>query len=99
MSTPRRRYTQEFKDQLVEEVIKFSKPIAQVAREYGIAPQSLGNWVEKYRQSHDQQDHDPGAGAAGKTAREQALEREVQELKAELAFVKKAASYFARDPQ
>lgn len=46
MSTPRRRYTQEFKDQLVQEVIEFSKPIAEVAREYGIAAQSLGNWVE-----------------------------------------------------
>ena len=43
MSTPPRQYTQEFKDQLVEEVIEFSKPIAQVAREYGIAAQSLGN--------------------------------------------------------
>jgi transposase len=96
MSTPRRRYTQEFKDQLVQEVIEFSKPIAQVAQEYGIAAQSLGNWVKKYRETLDPEA--PGeATAAGKTAREHTLEREVQELKAELAFVKKA--YFARDPQ
>ena len=46
MSTPRRRYTQKFKDQLVQEVIEFSKPIAEVAREYGVAAQSLGNWVK-----------------------------------------------------
>lgn len=98
MSTPRRQYTQEFKDQLVEEVIEFSKPIAEVAREYGIAAQSLGNWIKKYRQTHG---HDDAGSSAttGTTAREQALEREVQELKAELSFVKKAAAYFARDPQ
>lgn len=98
MSTPRRQYSQEFKDQLVEEVMEFSKPIAEVARDYGIAAQSLGNWVKKYRQTHGHDDADSSA-TAGATAREQALEREVQELKAELSFVKKAAAYFARDPQ
>ena len=98
MSTPRRRYTQEFKDQLVQEIIEFSKPIAEVAREYGIAAQSLGNWVKKYRETRgDEAGED--AMTKGTTAREQALEREVQELKAELSFVKKAAAYFARDPQ
>ena len=90
MSTPRRRYTQEFKDQLVEEVLEFSKPIAEVAREYGIAAQSLGNWVKKYRETHGHE-ASSDASPAGATAREQALEREVQELKAELSFVKKAA--------
>ena len=98
MSSSRRRYTQEFKDQLVEEVIEFSKPIAEVAREYGIAAQSLGNWVRKYRATHGAEAGEDAA-AKGATAREQALEREVQELKAELSFVKKAAAYFARDPQ
>jgi|SRR5690625_1209607 len=107
MSSSRRRYTQEFKDQLVEEVLEFSKPIAQVAREYGIVAQSLGNWVKKYRETHGDE-AGPDATAKGITAREQALEREVQELKAELSFVKKAAldskpqcntAFFARDPQ
>ena len=88
MSTPRRRYTQEFKDQLVQEVIEFSKPIAEVAREYGIAAQSLGNWVKKYRETHGDEAAED-ATAKDATAREQALEREVQELKAELSFVKK----------
>ncbi len=88
MSTQRRRYSQESKDQLVEEVIEFSKPIAEVAREYGIAAQSLRNWVKKYRQTHGHEDLGEEAGA-GVTAREQALEREVQKLKAELSFVKK----------
>ena len=90
MSTPRRQNTQEFKDQLVEEVIEFSKPIAQVAREYGIAAQSLGNWVKKYRDTHGYPETGDNA-TTGVSAREQALEREVQELKAELSFVKKAA--------
>lgn len=73
---------------MVEEVIEFSKPIAEVAREYGIAPQSLGNWVRKYRQAHGHENPEQDA-VSGTTGREQALEREVQELKAALSFVKK----------
>jgi hypothetical protein len=35
------RYTQNFKNQPVEEVIEFSKPIAGVARKYGIRKLSI----------------------------------------------------------
>ena len=52
MLSSRSRYAREFKEWLVEEVLKFSKPIADVAREYGIAAQSLGNWVSKLREIH-----------------------------------------------
>ncbi|MCU1682571.1 MAG: hypothetical protein JWQ81_8165, partial [Amycolatopsis sp.] len=33
-------------------VIETSRPIAQVAREFGIGEQTLGDWVTKYRQDH-----------------------------------------------
>ncbi|MHB1170960.1 MAG: transposase [Lacisediminihabitans sp.] len=43
MSLSRRRFTQEFKDELCREVISTSKPIKDVAVAYGVGPQTLRN--------------------------------------------------------
>ncbi|HIY85796.1 MAG TPA: transposase [Candidatus Yaniella excrementavium] len=61
---------------MVEEVLEFYSPIAEAAREYGIAPQPLDNWARKYRKSHGLQDDESGVTAVVKTVREQALEQE-----------------------
>jgi len=87
VSIQRRRYSQEFGEQLVEEVIRFSKPMTQVAREYGMSPQSLRNWVHKHHATHDTDHADAGADAK-KTGREQQQVAELQEFTAEVAFLK-----------
>jgi len=40
------RYTPEFREMAVKEVIDHSRPIADVARELGVVEQTLGNWVK-----------------------------------------------------
>ena len=40
MTAARRRFTQEFKDELCREVIDTSKPIKDVAIAYGVGPRS-----------------------------------------------------------
>lgn len=94
MSASRRRFTQEFKDELCREVISTSKPIKDVATAYGVGPETLRNWLVKYREAH-------GCTAEDLTVSERArlkeLERENQELRAETAFLKKASAYFARE--
>jgi transposase len=94
MPQSRRRFTQEFKDELCREVIATSKPIKDVAAAYGVGTETLRNWPGKHRV------------AAGGTeieltvterVRLKQLERENQDLKAEAAFLKKAAAYFARE--
>ena len=89
MSASRRRFTQEFKDDLCQEVISTSRPIKDVATAYGVGPETLRNWLKKYRAAH-------GGTEAELTVPERArlreLEREVQELKAETAFLKKASA-------
>ncbi len=45
MSAARRRFTQEFKDELCREVINASKPIKDVATAYGVGPETLRNWL------------------------------------------------------
>lgn len=52
MTASRRRFSQEFKDELCQEVISTSKPIHEVAESYGIGPETLRNWLIKYRDAH-----------------------------------------------
>ncbi len=97
MSRARRSFSAEFKDELCREVIESSKPISEVAKAYGIGDVSLRRWLAKYRDTH-------GGGADSELtlterARLNQLEREVRELRSEAAFLKKAASYFAREPR
>jgi transposase len=50
MTASRKRFTQEFKDELCREVISTSKPIKDVATAYGVGPKTLRNWLVKYRE-------------------------------------------------
>ena len=94
MSSTRRRFSQEFKDELCQEVIDTSKPIVEVAKAYGVGPESLRRWLLKYRETHGGTEEDL---SLPERARLKELERENQELKAETAFLKKASAYFARE--
>jgi len=41
MTASRRRFSQEFKDELCQEVISTSRPIKEVAIAYGVGPETL----------------------------------------------------------
>ncbi|MET4782795.1 transposase [Glaciihabitans sp. UYNi722] len=94
MSASRRRFSQEFKDELCREVITTSKPIRDVATAYGVGPETLRNWLMKYREANGGTETEL---TVSERARLKELERENQELKAETAFLKKATAYFARE--
>jgi transposase len=94
MSISRRRFTQEFKDELCREVISTSRPIKDVATAYGVGPETLRNWLIKYRHANGGTDEDL---TVSERVRLKELERENQELRAETAFLKKASAYFARE--
>ena len=92
MSVPRRKFTQEFRDELCREVIDTSKPIADVAKAYGVGTETLRVWIGKYRHVHG------GASTVlgvPDLARLRELERENQDFRAETLFLKKAAAHFA----
>jgi transposase len=94
MTAARRRFTQEFKDELCREVINTSRPIKDVATSYGVGPETLRNWLVKYREANGGTETDL---TVPERARMKELERENQELRAETLFLKKAAAYFARE--
>jgi transposase len=94
MTAARRRFTQEFKDELCREVINTSRPIKDVATAYGVGPETLRYWLVKYREANGGTETDL---TVPERARLKELERENQELRAETLFLKKAAAYFARE--
>ena len=94
MPGKQKRYTPEFKEQAARRVVDNSLPIAQVAREIGVNDTTLGFWVKDYRKKLAGQPLPPDMP---EQERIRELERRNRELEAELAFLKKAASYFARE--
>jgi len=87
-------FTPEFKDEAVKLVVNTGRPVVVVAREIGIAEQTLSNWVKAWRVRHE-------AGGEALTEAERAelvrLRREVAELKMDRAFLKKASLFFAQE--
>jgi transposase len=75
---------------LCREVIGTSRPIKDVATAYGVGPETLRNWLVRYREVNGGTEADL---TVSERARLKELEREVQELRAEAAFLKKASAY------
>lgn len=94
LARPKKSYSPEYREEAVKLVIETSRPIAQVAKELGINAGTLSNWVNAYRREHTGEE--PQLSVQDK-ARLRQLERENRELRMELEFAKKVASYFAKD--
>ena len=89
-----KRYTPEFKEQAAKRVVDNSLPIAQVARELGVNDTTLGFWVKAYRKKLSGQ---PIPDGVPDNERVRELERRNRELEMEVAFLRKAAAYFAKE--
>jgi transposase-like protein len=84
------RYTPEFKEQVIKEVIDGKKSVVQVAREFDISSKTLGPWVTDYRKKLRGQ---PIPVDMPDDERLKELERRNRELEQENAFLKKCAAY------
>jgi transposase-like protein len=93
MASQRGRYSPEFREAAVREVVDNSRTIADVARSLGVVEQTLGNWVKSYRQAHA---GDEPELSVPERARLRELEREVRELKMENEFLGKSVAFFAK---
>jgi len=90
------QYTPEFREEAVQLALKSEKPIAQVARELELNPETLRTWVRRHEREYGTQS---GPLAVDERARLKELERRIREVEMENAFLKKCAAYFARDPR
>ncbi len=96
MSDKRGKFSPEFREAAVREVIEKSRPIADVARENGLVAQTLGNWVSAWRAEHV---GDEPVLTLSERARLKELERQVRELRMENEFLGKATAFFAKKSQ
>jgi transposase-like protein len=96
VSQKRRKFSAEYREEAVKMVIETSRPIAQVARDLGINEGTLGNWVNTYHRGHAGEEP---ALDVSERARLREAERQNRELRMENEFLKKAAAYFAQNPQ
>lgn len=90
------KYTDEFRADAVRLVLDEDLPVAQVARDLGMPPNTLHSWVRKARAS----EAGPTSGRnMSKDEREELkrLRRENRILREERAILKKAAAFFAKE--
>ena len=93
MSEIRRRYDPEFKAGAVRIVLETGKPIAQVARDLGVHPGTLGNWVKKEHlegEANGQLDKDSMAELVR-------LRKEVAELRMERDVLKRSVVLWVKE--
>ena len=81
----RAKYSDEFKQQVVREVIDKERSIASVAASYDLVPQTVGNWVARYRNARYRKEHGSAeerqaAAESAETARLRAQNRELQQV-------------------
>jgi transposase len=90
---PRRRFTDEFKEQAVRLVLDEGRSVTAVARELDLVPSALALWVK-----HAQADRTKGRTGLTSAEREELtrLRRENRILQEEREILKKAAAFFAK---
>jgi len=90
---PRRRFTEEFKQQAVRLVLDEGKSVTAVARELDLVPSALGQWVKQVQA-------DRSKGRTGLTTAERdelvRLRKALRVAEEERDILKKATAFFAK---
>ena len=95
----RRKFTLEFRTEAAHRVIDTGRTVRDVARELSVFENSLSKWVRDERRRMETLE---GTGGEPLSSAERAelvrLRRQVAEQDKDLAFLGKAAAYFASNP-
>lgn len=106
MGSTRRSFTEEYKEQAVAFVLDGNRSVADVARNIGVHEMTLGKWVKKVRESREQQ-VSPDAELTGSErlelitlrSAEKDKDATIAELRMQVEFAKKVATWFAKGKQ
>ena len=92
MGIQRREFSPEYKDEAVKLVVNTGRAVATVARELGVKEQTLGRWVNLFREREQTGD---GVLSESERAELARLRKENSELNLDRAFVKEASLFDA----
>lgn len=90
------RFTPEFKDEAVRQVVERGYSVKDVAERVGVSAHSLYKWVKRVRPDRTEQQGEELVEAKSEILKLRAELRRTQE---ERDILKKAAAYFAREPE
>lgn len=101
---PYGRYTKEFRQEAVKQVVEEGLSVHETAKQLSLAPTTLSNWVKAYKAGK--------IGEVGKNQRplteleaenyrlkKELVDKPIAEVKMERDILKKAAAYFAKESQ
>ena len=94
MST--QRFTPEFKQEAVRQVVERGYPVAEVAERVGVSAHSLYKWVKAITPDKTERQISESLEAKSEILKLRAQLRRTEE---ERDILKKAARYFAREPE
>jgi transposase len=89
------RYSAEFKSEAVKQVLERGYTRKEVAERLGISAQSLYRWIDEYTGGN----HVHGNTKQDRDAEIAKLKAENKRLREERDILKKAAAFFAREPE
>jgi transposase len=90
------RFTPEFKDEAVRQVIERGYSVADVSKRIGVSAHSLYKWVKAVAPDKVEQRTNELVEAKSEILK---LRAQLQRTQEERDILKKAAAYFARDPE
>jgi transposase-like protein len=99
MAGKRRQFTREFKLEAVRLITSGERKVGDLARDLGVRVSNLQDWQKQAegRAGLTKEDVFPGNGKlTSKDEEIRALRRQLEEVKQERDFLKKAAAYFAK---
>jgi transposase len=92
---PRRLFTDEQKAEAVRIVTQSGKPVSHIAQEMGLTASALRQWVKQAQIDHQS---DPEGQLTSAERKELiALRRDLKRVQMERDFLKKTATFFARE--
>ena len=93
------KYSDEFKAQVVREIVEKDRTIASVSASYDLPAQTVGNWVGRYRRDHSTAQDEEGFRSESAETRGAARLAVRSARSGGASCLKKAAAYFAKGVQ
>ena len=90
------RYSPEFKDEAIRQIIERGHSVAEVSERLGVSSHSLYKWVNAVKPDKSEQHAADLVEAKSEVLR---LRAQLRRMEEERDILKKAARYFAREPE